>query len=868
MTWTGSLPADRVRLGVRDEGVYRVTAAEFAAAAGVTETESRAALDNCGLTLTCQGRPVAWTTDGGALYFYGVPTVELFAPENVYWLAFGTGVPMGASDATPAEGGATNQWFMHSASYRSAFLAPYEPRDRRSTNGTLTNILNFGEWIPSSSDEAVRAKSKTLMLPGFCAEAATGLTARVSLASYRDFVTPDEHTCEILVNGVSGGTRSWSDERGVTFDYAFPAGAATNATVTLTVRNAGGAAQQADFMLLDAVLFYPRRYGAETGMVVCAGGVAQTVAADGFASDRIGVWDITAADAPVVLGAPVWPATSGLWHVAFACGDAAARYAVFDAAGGCFEPSVSGVRDTDWFAAGEMPELAIVIPPRRWVAGFAEAVQPLADFRNAQGLRTRVIDAEELYNAFSDGLAHPAAFRRFSAAGIARGPAPTLRYMLFAGHGGSDYKLEVFRLGEMGPYPALFPLYLFSQVDVNVQGALMLPNDPVLGDVAGGAVPEVAVGRFLATSAAELTGMVNKTIRYELTETWKSKAVFAADWQNVGDMYANFTGIASNTAAGFPREGWGVESFFPAPDESYLGSFWKNTYYGTGVDYELREGAGFFYYVGHSSDTIAGNTSQNKLFDATLFRQADWAFPPVALLMGCRMGRWTLLDLKTQLQCIAEAGVRNRASGFAAIISASGYMTTAEASGYSYGFRDQVAAGAVRLGDAWRGAFAAMGDAAAARLQHLTLLGDPSLCIRAGATARGTSAAWLIAHGLTGDPYADLADQDSDGFATWQEFQAGTSPVQGGLRIRAWSAPEAGASAAPLAFELLSGMDYRVLSTTNLASGVWERVPWRTGAGGDWSSSGIPGDWPVKTVEVPYDGSERQRFYKVESLQE
>ena len=874
--WQEGVPADRVRLGVRDEGVYRVTAGEIARAAGVRLDETLAALGACGLSLNCRGGAVAWATDGDALYFYGQATEELFAPENVYWLSFGPGVAMAARDAVPEPGFQTNAWFLCTEHYRSSFLAPFEPRDRRSTHATLTNVLNFGEWVPASADETTRAQSRTLVMTGFSADAATGVTVRVELASYRDFVSPDIHACEILVNGVSCGVQSWSNEQAVVFDYAVPSGTVTHEALVLTVRNAGGTTTPSDFMVLDAILVYPRRYEAAEGLLLCAGGAAPVIAAGGFGSGRLGVWDVADAGMPVKLEASVAQDVEGGWQAVFECGDDAARYAVFDAAEGCFEPSVSGVRDIAWQDADEMPELAIVVPPRRWVTGFAEAVQPLADFRNAQGLRTRVVDAEALYNAFNDGIVHPEAFRRFCAAGVTNGSSPTLRYLLFAGHGGSDYKLEVFRLGEIAPYPSLFPLYLVSQVDASAPGAILLPNDPVLGDVTGGAVPEVAVGRFLATNAVELAHMVNKTIRYELTETWKRKAVFSADWENEGAMYANFAGIAAATASKFPSLGWYLEEFYPASDQSYLGSLWKNTYYHTGIYYELQEGAGFFYYVGHSSDTVAGNSSANKLFDAPMFRAGTWPFAPVAVLMGCRMGRWTLLDLMKEQQSIAEAGVRNRFSGFTAVVSSAGYMTTPEAIAFSHAFRDRVAEGALRLGDVWCGAFASMGDDASAQLRHMVLLGDPSLCLRVDRTARGTPASALAGLGLTGDPYADLKDQDRDGFVTWVELQAGTSPLQGGLRVRELSLPMPVAGRAPLAvvpgsgsaglklvFEPLAGLTYRVLSTVDLSGGEWQEVPWRTAADAEWGWSAIEGDWPVKSLEVPYEVGTRQRFYKV-----
>ncbi len=878
VTWESAGPADRVRIGVRDEGVYRVTADEVALAAGWDVDTVRAAFTQGGMELACGGETVVWRTDGDALLFYGRPARELFAPENVYWLTLGSGSVM-PEQATGPGLGVTNAWFMYEVHGRAAFLAPYEPRDRRSSAGTLTNVLNFGEWI-GSAFEAARAQTRTVTMPEWCAEAATGLTVRVELVSYRDFTTPDEHLCEVRVNGVSCGAQGWSGEQAVTLDYAVPAGTVTNEAVELTVCNAGGTQVVNDFMLLDAAIRYPRRYMAQDGVLACSGGESPVIAVSGFATSDLAVWEVTDAVQPIALsGVCVEQDGAGGWQALFACGGTTARYVVFERVQGVCAPSVCGVRDVDWSAPGEMPELAIVTPPRRWWPGFAEAVAPLAAFREAQGLRARVVDAEDIYNAFTDGLAHPEAFRRFSAAGVAQAGGPVLRYLLFAGHGGSDYKLEVFPPGGAGAYPTLFPLYLVPQVETiaSPPGALLLPNDPVLGDVQGDAVPEVAVGRFLATNALELARMVEKTIRYELTETWKRKAVFSCDWQNVGAKYANFPGIAAATAAHFPEAGWWLETFYPAPDQSYLAPLWRDTYYGTGISYELQEGAGFYYFVGHSSDTVAGNTMANKLFDAPMLRAASWPFAPVALLMGCRMGRWTLLDLKSEQQAIAEAGVRNPESGFAAVVSAAGYMTTAEAADFSQAFGGQIAAGARRLGDVWRGAFATLGHDRALALRHMVLLGDPSLCTRPDQTARGTSADWLLAQGLSGDPYADLLDQDGDGFVTWVEAQAGTGALVGGMRVIRLALPQAGsydplaavpdpaAPALALNIETLAGLAFTVVAADEPGSASWTPLPWRPVGGAAWTTGPIPGDWPLKQVEVPFEGSARRRFYKLTS---
>jgi hypothetical protein len=870
--WASVKAADRVRIGVRDEGVYRVSADEVALAAGWDVDAVRTAMAQGGVALACGGTAVAWCVEGDVLFFYGQPTSELYAPENVYWLTLGSGTVMPEEAAAPGSG-AANLWFMSAEPCRAAFLAPYEPRDRRSSVGTLTNVLNFGEWIGSGG--TTRSQSRTVTLPEWCAEAATGVTVRVELVSYCDFTTPDEHLCEVCVNGVSGGVQGWSGEQAVTFDYAVPAGTVTNETIELTVRNAGGTQVASDFMLLAAMVRYPRRYTARKGMLRCTGGECPVIAAGGFTTPDLAVWEVTDPALPTALTEMgVAQDDAGGWQALFACSGVAARYVVFDRSQGAFEPSVSGTCAIDWSAPDEMPELAIVTPPRRWWPGFAEAAAPLAAFREAQGLRTRVIDAEDLYNAFTDGLVHPEAFRRFSAAGVAQTDGQVLRYLLFAGHGGSDYKLDVFPPGDEGPYPALFPLYLVSQVDAVVKGALLLPNDPVLGDVQGDAVPEVAVGRFLATNALELARMVEKTIRYELTETWKRKAVFSCDWQNTGSKYVNFTGISESIAVSFPSVGWWLETFYPAPDQSNPGPLWRDTYYGTGISYEFQEGAGFYYFIGHSSDTIAGNTAANKLFNASTLQTASWPFAPVALLLGCRMGRWTALDLRQEQQTIAEAGVRNPISGFVAVISAAGYMATADATAFSQAFGAQVAAGARRLGDIWCGTFAALGGDRALALRHMVFLGDPSLNMRPDQTARGTPTDWLLAQGLRGDPYADLLDQDGDGFATWIEAQAGTGALAGGMRISRLVLPQAGTydplavvpdSAAPglaLNVETLAGIAFRVMTTDDLRSTSWVPLPWRPAGGGAWSTEPIPGDWPLKQIEVPFDRNVQRRFYR------
>ena len=44
---------------------------------------------------------------------------------------------------------------------------------------------------------------------------------------------------------------------------------------------------------------------------------------------------------------------------------------------------------------------------------FIHDVQPLVDFRSQQGLRTKVVDVENIYDAFNHGILNPNAIREF-----------------------------------------------------------------------------------------------------------------------------------------------------------------------------------------------------------------------------------------------------------------------------------------------------------------------------------------------------------------------------------------------------------------------------------------------------------------------
>lgn len=100
-------------------------------------------------------------------------------------------------------------------------------------------------------------------------------------------------------------------------------------------------------------------------------------------------------------------------------------------------------------------------------------------------------------------------------------------------------------------------------------------------------------------------------------------------------------------------------------------------------------------------------------------------------------------------------------------------------------------------------------------VQYLRLVEVPS----AQATAHGTPYTWLDGYGLGANPEsADLLDQDGDGLITWQEYIAGTSPIDAGSALVTEASIKTGVTGNVLQWSGTeeSGRAYSIYWTTNL----------------------------------------------------
>ena len=137
---------------------------------------------------------------------------------------------------------------------------------------------------------------------------------------------------------------------------------------------------------------------------------------------------------------------------------------------------------------------------------------------------------------------------------------------------------------------------------------------------------------------------------------------------------------------------------------------------------------------------------------------------------------------------------------------------------------------------------------------EINLLGDPHVELKppySGITPQGTPHWWLASHGWTNNfEGAALADVDGDGAPAWEEFVAGTSPVdaRSALKVTCVKPP---ASGAVLRWPSTATRTYSVYRSTNLALGTFTLL-----------TNGLSATPPTNDF-VDSTGDAGPRFYRI-----
>jgi hypothetical protein len=331
---------------------------------------------------------------------------------------------------------------------------------------------------------------------------------------------------------------------------------------------------------------------------------------------------------------------------------------------------------------------------------LAAAAQELARYREGQGLKTMVVDLEDIMDEFNYGISSPEAIRGFLAyAHTTWKKAPN--YVLLAGDGTYDYR------DNMGIGDNLVPT-LMAETD-----EIISPSDNLFADMDGDHVPDLAIGRLPVLTAEELHSIITKIIVYESNSG--SRIVMLADNQDDG---GNFPSDSDDMAALVPA-GYSLSKI-------YLSGYTLAQARQLLFD-EIQAGAVLLNYTGHAGVDRMADEGLLRMSDVSTLQNSGNPF--VLAAMTCTVGNFALPGYES----LSEALITKDSGGAVAVWAPTGlsynYLSKVLD---EYLFRGAFGNRGVALGDvilnAFRNYHATGGPAYIVDIYNLQ--GDPALRMR------------------------------------------------------------------------------------------------------------------------------------------
>lgn len=550
---------------------------------------------------------------------------------------------------------------------------------------------------------------------------AAGASVAIALSGGNDFpAVALDHRIEAMVNGVAVGSHAFDGLNEARVRFELPPGVLREGANEVRLRLPADHGVDFDIVQVESVaLRYLRTLDLDGGALAAGLGEAgdtepssPLLLRDGFDGAAPGCAGDGCATLSIASGTPavaIVLGPEGGRRLAAAPVDGRIRLALADTAGATLHVAPQGALATPRVVPATAPaatpqaplDFLIVAHPQ-----FIDALQPLVAARRAEGLATSVVDVASIYARHSSGLPDPAAIR----AHLALARAAGARYVLLVGADTYDYK------DHLGSGAISFLPTAYAATGDVVRHA---PADPLLGDVDGDGVADLAVGRWPVRTAAEADLLVAKTLAYA-TAPHAGRALFVAGGSEPALDFAALSGsLAAALPAGWNADQVTVDALGAAGARGALAS-------------AVNAGRALVNFVGHSAvdrwtfdPLLTGNDAE------ALFGNAG--APTVVSQWGC----WSSWFVSPTSRSLAERLLFDADGGAAAVVGAATLVETSGTDAYLAGFlRDAGTSGArdgVRIGDAlqaMRRGVAADGPGRRDLTIGIHLLGDPTLLLR------------------------------------------------------------------------------------------------------------------------------------------
>lgn len=425
------------------------------------------------------------------------------------------------------------------------------------------------------------------------------------------------HAVSLALNGIPIGEVQWSGRSLHEATLILPASSLlTSNNLTLTPL---GSTLVREISYMDWVeIAYARSYTPVDQRLEFSGPGGSYVI-PGFNGAAVDIWDITDPGLPRLVAGYVADSSSVRWSDPMP-----RRYLVQAQSAGRAFSALQWFDQPDLHSSlNEADYLAITYNPAGSSA-WSAALAPLLARRTAQGYRTRAIDVQWIYDQFGDGRVDPGAIRAFIDYAYHHWTAPAPSYVLLVGDGSDDPHDYENTLGQ--PATNFIPPYL-AYVDPWI-GETAADNRYVT--VAGNDdIPDLHLGRFPASSLADVQVMVGKTLAYEQTDpeaAWLKHVLLVADNpDDAGDFHA----LSDSLLPLLPTGSIATTQYYHAGDNVLV--------FRADLVNNLNAGQLFVNYIGHAGFDVWADPS---LYTINSIDQLTNTGLPIMLPMTCYTGHY------------------------------------------------------------------------------------------------------------------------------------------------------------------------------------------------------------------------------------
>lgn len=673
--WVASQPG--VKIGIKQEGIYRVTRAELQAAG----FDVNAAGSLWQLYVDGNQQAIIVGANDSYIEFYGKGLDTPESDTKTYFLVVGAqnGLRMSSSTIRPLSGNIAGK----------NYYQTFERKERKLY--LFSNVLNGDAENYYSNVPIVGANSPTPTPVTFTFNL-TGVDFDVAKATLELGVQGFTGTPHQVVPTINGETLAPINGNGFNLMagvFQIPTSFLREGANTLQLRSFGGLG---DNNLLESIrISYQRKFEAIQNRLSFYTNNYRQTTISGFASPNIRVFDMTNPDAPTMLANLPVQNNAGNHSVTIPSNRGRALFAVEDSGlltAGSIIPNNPSTLST----AAHNAEL-IIVSYKDWLT----QANDWANYRRSQGLTVEVVDIEDVLDEFSYGTVDTAGITQFFQYAKNNWQTPP-NYILLLGDTSYD-----FRNYENRAFQNFIPS---KRADTLYEETV---SDEALCDFNNDGLAELAIGRIPARNGAHVTQALNKSMTFEasLATAYSRGALFASDLPNGYDFEALNQRLATLLPPSIP-----------------------NTYINRGQTNsrnlllaELNRGPYLINYAGHGAPGL-WDGSWFTINDALILNNA----PNYSLyfMLTCLNGYFA----RTDFDSLSESLLKAPNGGGAAVWASTGKTTPDVQEVLASRFYNQLNVGNMsKLGDLVKDAKQNLNGGRDVRLSW-ALLGDPTLKIK------------------------------------------------------------------------------------------------------------------------------------------